>query len=357
MLVGSTLIGSGRSDVLTAIDVRDGETLSRQRGFGKANLIHSGRELLVLTEDGDLVGAELAESGVDERWRVSALGGKAWTVPTVADGRVYVRDTESLKAFRFGPPPAEGGDAPPRRQAEPLTIPTTLTPSEFSAMPVRLLLSLALLPLVAAAEDGFVPLFDGESIADWSRKGGEATYAVEDGAIVGTTKPNTPNTFLCPPKQYGDFELRFEVKCDPALNSGVQLRSADSSDMLPETLSEEELKKARRRTKDGSLTGPQCEIAANGNAGGVWFEAVGGWLLGPNESVANDVYKKDDWNAYRVRCEGNRILVEINGTVIVDGEDERTGMRSGHLGFQVHGVGKREDPLQVRWRDVEIKEL
>ena len=224
--------------------------------------------------------------------------------------------------------------------------------------PARRLLPLVLLPLAAAAaEDGFTSLFDGESIADWTKRGGEATYAVEDGAIVGTTRPNTPNTFLCPPKTYGDFELRFEVKCDPALNSGVQLRSAAAGDALPESLSDADRKKAERRTDDDSLTGPQCEIAANGHAGGVWFEGVGGWLLGPNDETANLAYKKDGWNAYRVRCQGDRIRVDINGTTIVDGPDERTGMTAGHLGFQVHGVGKREDPLQVRWRNVEIKEL
>ena len=218
-------------------------------------------------------------------------------------------------------------------------------------------LLLAVSPQKDAVEEGFTPLFDGKSIDDWDKKGGEATYEVEDGMIVGTTKPRTPNTFLSPPKQYGNFELRFEVKCDPALNSGVQIRSADSNEMVPESLSDEDRKRAQNTVKSGTLCGPQVEIASNGHAGGVWFEGVGGWLLGPNEDAANGAYKKDGWNSYRVVCEGDKILVEINGTVISDGEENRTKMESGHLGFQVHGVGAREEPLQVRWRNIRIREI
>ncbi len=29
----------------------------------------------------------------------------------------------------------------------------------------------------------------------------------------------------------------------------------------------------------------------------------------------------------------------------------------GFIGLQVHQVGKKEEPLEVRWRDIRIKEL
>jgi hypothetical protein len=49
----------------------------------------------------------------------------------------------------------------------------------------------------APAPAAFVPLFDGETLAGFEQKGGKAAYAVEDGCIVGTTAPRTPNSFLC----------------------------------------------------------------------------------------------------------------------------------------------------------------
>jgi hypothetical protein len=200
-------------------------------------------------------------------------------------------------------------------------------------------------------------LFNGKDIKGWEKKGGEASYQVEDGCIVGTTKPNTPNTFLCPPKSYSDFELTFEVKCDPALNSGVQIRSISSADEIPAGLSEKDAAKAKKKADGKSLFGPQVEIAANGNAAGVWFEGVGGWLLAPKPEVTNKVYKDDGWNKYRVLAKGETIQVWVNGTLISDGKDTRTHFTKGRLGFQVHGVGQKPEPLSVRWKNIMIREV
>ena len=68
-------------------------------------------------------------------------------------------------------------------------------------------------------------VFDGTSLEGWVQRGGEAVYAVEDGAIVGSTVPGTPNSFLCTEKPYGDFVLELEFEVDERLNSGIQIRS------------------------------------------------------------------------------------------------------------------------------------
>jgi hypothetical protein len=162
---------------------------------------------------------------------------------------------------------------------------------------------------------------------------------------------------LCPPKKYGNFELIFEVKCDPALNSGVQIRSISSTDEFPAGLSEADVMKAKGKTDGKSLIGPQVEIAANGNAAGVWFEGVGGWLLAPKKEIANKSYKKEGWNIYRVLAKGEHIRVWINGTKISDGNDTRTHFATGRLGFQVHGVGNKTEPLSVRWKKIRIREF
>ncbi len=54
---------------------------------------------------------------------------------------------------------------------------------------------------------------------------GNATYEVEDGIITGTTVADTPNTFLTTNEMYGDFIFEIEVKVDPVVNSGIQIRS------------------------------------------------------------------------------------------------------------------------------------
>ena len=77
-----------------------------------------------------------------------------------------------------------------------------------------------------SAQNGWVNLFDGETLNGWTQKNGTATYEVVDGTIVGTTVKGSPNSFLCSDRFYGDFELEFDVKLfDDGLNSGVQIRS------------------------------------------------------------------------------------------------------------------------------------
>jgi len=76
------------------------------------------------------------------------------------------------------------------------------------------------------AGDTWTSLFDGKTLAGWVQKNGTATYEVKDGAILGTTAKKSPNSFLCSDKDYGDFELEFEVFLyNNELNSGVQIRS------------------------------------------------------------------------------------------------------------------------------------
>ncbi len=50
-----------------------------------------------------------------------------------------------------------------------------------------------------AADDPckFLPLFDGKTLDGWKPRGGDAEYRVEDGTIVGSSVPKTPNSFLC----------------------------------------------------------------------------------------------------------------------------------------------------------------
>src|SRR5436309_6487392 len=94
---------------------------------------------------------------------------------------------------------------------------------------IRLLFTLQLLFLFTRftyAQNGWTNLFDGKTLNGWKKLGGTADYKVENGMIVGSTVVNSPNTFLCTEKEYGDFILELEVKIDDTTsNSGMQLRS------------------------------------------------------------------------------------------------------------------------------------
>jgi hypothetical protein len=204
--------------------------------------------------------------------------------------------------------------------------------------------------LSARPDDGFKALFDGKSIEGWKREGGEAEYRVEDGCIVGKTVDGSPNTFLCK-GPYGDFILEFEVKCDPKLNSGCQIRSHVYEEATNDA-------KGKKR-KQGTLYGYQCEIAAaeTGTSGNFWDEARRNKWLGDfkDRPEAKSAFKNNEWNRYRIVAQGNRIRSWVNGVACADFTDDTD--KEGLIGLQVHSIGKGEGPYEVRWRNIRIKEL
>ena len=201
----------------------------------------------------------------------------------------------------------------------------------------------------AESDAGWVEMFNGKSLEGWTQKNGWASYRVEDGAIVGTTAQGSPNSFLCSVKEYGDFELEFEVQCDSRLNSGVQIRSQTKDD-------------GSNPFQVGRVNGPQVEIEASGEngaeAGYLYAEAAGGWMLPGDKRVPHRHFKDGEWNHYRVIARGPRIQTFVNGQPVCDlehAEMYRTHA-SGFVGLQVHGVGNG-GPFEVRWRNLKIREL
>jgi hypothetical protein len=196
-------------------------------------------------------------------------------------------------------------------------------------------------------------MFNGKTLAGWTQKNGTATYHVVDGTIKGTTSKGSPNSFLCSVKEYGDFELEFEVIVSDELNSGVQIRSQTNDEAGKHTIYD-----------TGRVNGPQVEIEAGGangaEAGYVYGEATGrGWLTPEERLVPHKHFKDGEWNKFRIVAKGARIQTFINGQqieVITDDDIYKTHPR-GFIGLQVHGVGDNEIPLHVMWRNLRIREL
>jgi hypothetical protein len=195
-----------------------------------------------------------------------------------------------------------------------------------------------------ASAGEWVSLFDGKSLTGWTQLNGTATYRIEGDAIVGKTKADSPNSFLCTDKLYGDFELEFEVKVDNGLNSGVQIRSQTKGD-----------------DPKGRVNGPQVEIemsGANGaESGYLYGEAAGGWMTPADKRKPHKHFKDEQWNKYRVVAKGARIQTWINGEQISDLVDEAKlkSHPKGFIGLQVHRVGKNQT-YEVSWKNLRIKE-
>jgi len=224
-----------------------------------------------------------------------------------------------------------------------------------------ILLAALALPLRGNDRVGFKPLFDGKTLGGWVQKGGNARYEAKDGMIVGRSVPNTPNSFLCTKKTFGDFLLEYEYQCDNALNSGVQIRSECYDEDRTLTVD------GKARTfPAGRVHGYQVEIDPDKPdrmwSAGVYDEGRRGWLYpglaGGNPKAFTEqgkqCYKPGEWNRVRVECKGDHIRTWLNGVPRADFQDDLTA--EGFIALQVHGIGSRKESLTVRWRNLMIQE-
>lgn len=219
------------------------------------------------------------------------------------------------------------------------------------------------MPSFLSAEEGFVSIFDGKTLDGWHRaEHGKAEYKVVDGTIYGKTVEGSPNSFLASDNQYGDFELRFEVKVHDKLNSGCQIRSRGKT---KEDLEAEATKsgKKNRHGQLGRFFGPQVEIEASpGQSAYIYGEATGlGWLSPePQEKGhAHEHMKNGEWNEIRILAKGPRIQTWINGNPVADLTHDviYKSHPKGHIGLQVHGIKAGTGPFDVAWRNIQIREL
>jgi hypothetical protein len=77
-------------------------------------------------------------------------------------------------------------------------------------------------------------------------------------------------------------------------------------------------------------------------------------LAGPTEETIVRIVKFEDWNDYKIRCEGPHIRLWLNRTLTVDYTEKDDAIaRSGIIGLQIHGGGK----AKAFYKDIAIEEL
>ncbi|WP_339908077.1 DUF1080 domain-containing protein [Symmachiella dynata] len=184
-----------------------------------------------------------------------------------------------------------------------------------------------------ATEPGFQSIFNGKDLTGW--EGNLELWKVRDGMIVGDSPGIRQNEFLATKKQYGDFELRLEFKLHGGSgNSGVQFRT-------------------RRVPESSEVEGYQADIGEN-YWGCLYDEHRRRKVLAQAAPELKDVLKKDDWNEYVIRAQGNHIVLKINGVTTVDYHEKDPQIaRSGIIAVQVHSG----PPLRVDFRKLRICEL
>ncbi len=188
--------------------------------------------------------------------------------------------------------------------------------------------------------EGFTALSSGKDLSNWA--GAVENYELVDGAI---RCKKGHGGVLHTKEQYGDFVARVEFKLPPAGNNGLAIRYPGSGDAAYAGMCELQVLDTEH---------PQYAKLDPRQAHGSAYGMI----------AAHRGYHRPtgDWNFQEVTVQGTKIKVELNGSIILDGDlaevkefmanSPHPGkeLKSGFFGFAGHGDA-------VEFRNVEIKAL
>jgi outer membrane protein assembly factor BamB len=102
ILVGEHLYGFS-SAILTALRFADGATAWKDRSVGKGSMAFADGHLYLFSEGGVVGLAEATPAGYREKGRFSIqqAGLPTWAHPIIAGGRLYIRDQDTVYAYRL----------------------------------------------------------------------------------------------------------------------------------------------------------------------------------------------------------------------------------------------------------------
>lgn len=194
--------------------------------------------------------------------------------------------------------------------------------------------------LNAQQTEKWVSLFDGKTFNGWIGDTNK-TWKIIDGALVGgSTNITVPrNEFIYTERSFTNFILSVEFKLvgtEGFINGGVQIRSKPL------------------KNPPNEMRGYQCDMG-DGWWGSIYDESRRNKTLAkPDADVLNKALKKNDWNHYLIRCEGNRIRLYLNDVMMVDYTEQDPAIEQyGVIGVQIHGGGK----AIASYRNIKIQEL
>ena len=100
ILLGDYLYGFD-DKTLKCIHASTGEQQWRKRGYGKGALIYADGHLIILSDKGKLALAEASPEAFREKASAQVLSGTCWTAPTLANGKLFIRDMHKIACLNL----------------------------------------------------------------------------------------------------------------------------------------------------------------------------------------------------------------------------------------------------------------
>lgn len=199
-----------------------------------------------------------------------------------------------------------------------------------------------MLPVLAAQEQGFKPLFDGKTLNGWKLVRGRGRgYVVENGVLAC---PQDGGGNLFTEAEYADFALRLEWRLWEGGNNGIGIRAPLQGDAAYAGMEIQVL----------DDNGPMYQKLKPGQYTGSVYDVV--------PAKRGFVKPNGEWNSYEIVAEKRVIRVTLNGELITNADLSKVtdpavlarhpglARASGHIGLLGHGT-------RVEFRNLRIKTL
>jgi hypothetical protein len=192
---------------------------------------------------------------------------------------------------------------------------------------------------VMAAEEGFIPLFNGKDLTGWKASEHPDTFSVKDGAIVAHgPRSHCFYTGDFERHMFEDFELKVDVLTLPRSNGGIYIQTEYQETGWPGKGFEVQVNNSY--PGDPRLTGSLYEVADN----------------------TGEVARDNEWFTEDIVVKGGSITVKVNDKVVAqwtqppgwNGTKDFAGRRigAGTIALQAH------DPdSTVYYKNIRIKAL
>jgi len=212
----------------------------------------------------------------------------------------------------------------------------------WSAAPT--ILAAVLLAATGAADEGWIPLFDGKTLSGWKASESPASFRVVDGTIA-CDGPRAHLFYMGPDGKasFENFEAHAEVRARAGANSGFYFHTAYQEKDWPAQGFEVQVDNSQKE-HDGYL-----ENKLTGSLYGI-------------RNIYKAMARDDEWFALDVTVQKPRVQVRVNGTLVVDwveppgplpasaGKVNRLGQ--GTFALQCHDPGSK-----VFFRNIRVKPL
>lgn len=176
-----------------------------------------------------------------------------------------------------------------------------------------------------------IVLFNGTDLTGWKIYGTEKWY-VKDNLLICESGPDKGYGYLATEKFYDNFILTLEFNQESDGNSGVFFRS---------------------NIEGTKISGWQVEVAPPGSHSGGIYESYGrGWLIQP-PSEYDDVVVLNQWNFMKIKVYNNEVTTWINGSKMININDDKIGKGVGSIALQIHDGGN----IKVKWKNINIEML